>query len=135
MIFIERNTIQRALVLEIVKKLHAHPTADEVYAVIKAEHPNISRSTVYRNLKQLADAGKIGEVEVPGSADHFDYQNHHHYHIKCTKCGKIFDLDMDYIPDIGNLIKDNQGFQITGHNLVFTGICPRCLSENKHMGV
>ncbi|MDD6887427.1 MAG: transcriptional repressor, partial [bacterium] len=43
----KRNTIQRALVLEAVQRLHCHPTADEVYAVVAAEHPNISRATVY----------------------------------------------------------------------------------------
>ena len=52
-----RNTVQRQIVLQAVRSLHDHPTADSVYAVIAAEHPSISKATVYRNLNQLALQG------------------------------------------------------------------------------
>ena len=45
-----RNTIQRSLVYEAVNRLQSHATADEIYAAIAAEHPNISRATVYLSL-------------------------------------------------------------------------------------
>ena len=54
-----RNTIQRALVLEAVKTLHCHATADEVYEEIIKEHPTISKATVYRNLNLLSEMGEI----------------------------------------------------------------------------
>ena len=40
-----RNTIQRALVLEAVQSLHNHPTSADVYEVVRARHPTISRAT------------------------------------------------------------------------------------------
>ena len=49
-----RNTIQRQIVLQAVNQLHNHPTADAIYAFIAAQHPTISKATVYRNLNQLA---------------------------------------------------------------------------------
>ena len=52
----KRNTIQRSLVLNAVNKLQCHATADEVYDEIAKEHPNISKATVYRNLKLLSSA-------------------------------------------------------------------------------
>ena len=55
----KRHTIQRTLVFDAVNKLQCHATADEIYEEIAKEHPNISRATVYRNLKQLAEAGEI----------------------------------------------------------------------------
>ena len=56
---IQRNTIQCALVLETVNRMTGHVSADEVYDAIAADHPNISRATVYRNLNRLAEMGKI----------------------------------------------------------------------------
>lgn len=53
-----RNTIQRQIVLQAVNQLHNHPTADAIYAVIAAQHPTISKATVYRNLNQLAAQGR-----------------------------------------------------------------------------
>ena len=50
-----RNTIQRQLVLSAVRQLQNHPTADEVYQEVQKNCPTISRATVYRNLKLLAE--------------------------------------------------------------------------------
>ena len=60
-----RNTIQRALVLEAVQSLHNHPTSADVYEVVRARHPNISRATVYRNLGVLANRGKCCGLKFP----------------------------------------------------------------------
>ena len=61
---IKRNTIQCALVLETVNKLHRHATADEIYNDIVKEHPNISKGTVYRNLQRLCEKGDIRKREI-----------------------------------------------------------------------
>lgn len=124
--FIKRNTIQRSLVLEAVKKLECHATADEIYQMVVHEHPNISKGTVYRNLHQLADSGEIRKVEVPGGADRFDHRCHDHYHVRCLSCGRVFDVDMDYIEDLEKRVKDAHGFIFNGHDLMFKGICPEC---------
>lgn len=124
--FIKRNTIQRSLVLEAVKKLECHATADEIYQMVVHEHPNISKGTVYRNLHQLADSGEIRKVEVPGGADRFDHRCHDHYHVRCLSCGRVFDVDMDYIEDLEKRVKDTHGFTFNGHDLMFKGICPEC---------
>ena len=123
----KRKTIQRALTLRAVQTMQSHPTADEVYEAVSAEHPNISRGTVYRNLNQLSEDGEIREMEVPGGADRFDHCCHAHYHVRCLTCGRGFDVDMDYIPDLANSIKDTHGFQFSGYDLMFKGICPACL--------
>ena len=123
---IQRNTIQCALVLETVNQLQCHATADEVYDAIVKEHPTISRATVYRNLNRLSEMGKIRKIAVPDGPDRFDHRQHDHYHVKCVKCARVFDVDMDYIADLEEKIKDTHGFQFTGHNIIFTGICPKC---------
>ena len=123
---IKRNTIQCSLVLETVNKLQGHVTADEVYDAINREHPNISRATVYRNLKRLSQMGRIRRIEVPGGADRFERWCQKHYHVRCERCGRIFDVDMEVVTDLEQKIKDTHGFEFTGHDIIFTGICPQC---------
>lgn len=48
-----RNTKQRKLVLDAVRQSYNHPTADEIYNVVRAQDDKISRGTVYRNLNLL----------------------------------------------------------------------------------
>lgn len=119
----KRNTIQRDLVLKAVRKLKCHPTAEEVYAEVAKEYPTISRGTVYRNLNQLASSGEISSREIPSGANCYDHRCDEHYHAKCLRCGKVFDVDMEYIPDLGKNINDPHGFEFSGYDLVFKGVC------------
>lgn len=123
---IKRNTIQSTLVLETVRKLQCHATADEVYHEIMKDYPTISRGTVYRNLQRLCEMGAIRKWEIPGGADRFDHLCHDHYHVRCVSCGRVFDVDMDYIPNLEKSIRDAHGFTFIGYDIVFNGICPEC---------
>lgn len=126
---IQRNTIQRALVYEAVNALRCHATAEEVYAAVAKEHAHIGRGTVYRNLNQLAESGQIRKVEVPGGADRFDHQCRDHYHAKCLRCGRVFDVDMPYAADLEKSVRAPQGFTFSGHDIMFKGYCSDCKKE------
>ena len=121
-----RCTIQRALVLEAVRELRRHVTAEEVYNTIIKKYPNISRGAVYRNLNVLSESGEIRKVEMPSAADRFDHQCHNHYHAICMKCGEVFDVEMEFIADLEKNIKETHRFQFTGHDIIFKGICHEC---------
>lgn len=127
----KRHTIQRSLVLQAVNKLQCHATADEIYEAIVTEHPNVSRATVYRNLKLLSEMGDIRKMEIPGGADRFDHLCHDHCHVKCEKCGRVFDVDMEYITGLEQSIKDDRGFKFTGYDILFRGVCPDCQASSK----
>ena len=45
-----RMTKQRRIILEELRKVRSHPTADEIYAMVRRRLPRISLGTVYRNL-------------------------------------------------------------------------------------
>ena len=53
---------QRESIREFVKASKEHPTADDVYASIRKEYPNISLGTVYRNLSLLVELDEIVKV-------------------------------------------------------------------------
>lgn len=130
---IRRNTIQRTFVLEAVNKLHCHATADEIYNEIAKKHPTISRATVYRNLNLLSEMGEIRRLELLGSADRFDHISSNHCHVKCEVCGRVFDVDMDFVSGLESGIRDAHGFDFTGYDIIFHGICPEC-KEQKSSG-
>ena len=124
-----RNTIQRALVLEAVNTLQCHATADEVYEAIVKEHPTVSKATVYRNLNLLSGMGEIRKMEIPGGPDRFDHRCHDHCHVRCEKCGRVFDVDMEYVSGLEKGIRDTHGFAFTGYDILFRGICPDCRKD------
>ena len=121
-----RNTVQRKIILDVVQKMHSHPTAEEVYQEVHKEHPSISKATVYRNLHQLAGEGTVSSLLIQGSPERFDDRLSRHYHFRCKVCGSVFDVDMDYISGINDAVQRAYGFQVDEHDVLFKGICPKC---------
>lgn len=130
----KRSTTQRSLVLEAVKEMRSHVTADEVYDTIVKKYPSISRGTVYRNLNLLSNMGEIRKVEMPSGADRFEHQCQEHYHARCVKCGRVFDVEMEFIADLEKNIKDTHGFEFTSHDIIFKGICHKCKHDQLKSG-
>lgn len=125
----QRNTFQKAMTLDAVMYLANHPTADMVYSYIKKKYPQISRTTVYRNLNKLCDLGELTKVKVSGSADRFDHRLEPHYHFICNVCGEMCDLDLPYIEKINDMAQGLGGRKISAHQIMFDGICQNCLSS------
>jgi Fe2+ or Zn2+ uptake regulation protein len=106
--------------------MNDHPSADAVYAKIHGEYPSISRATVYRDLEYLSVNGQILHVQMPSGADCYDFNIHDHYHIRCEKCRRVFDICVPLSTRMLDGITDSDGFLITKCNVTFSGICPEC---------
>ena len=122
----ERNTKQKEAILRILKGTKTHPDAGWVYEQVKKEIPNISLGTVYRNLKMLKENGCINELDFAGSQGRFDGNVSSHYHFRCEKCGKVYDLDEPVDKRIEKWIAGKTGFKVTGHRLEIIGLCAEC---------
>jgi Fur family transcriptional regulator, peroxide stress response regulator len=121
-----RKSVQRDAILRIVKNATSHPGAVWVYDQVRKEIPNISMGTVYRNLKLLAQAGQIRELDIPGNASRFDGSTSKHQHLICEKCGCISDLDEAIDLKVEARIFQKTGFQVKRKYLKFIGLCSDC---------
>jgi Fur family transcriptional regulator, ferric uptake regulator len=119
-------TEQRQVILDELGKSKAHPTADEVFQLVRKRMPRISLGTVYRNLERLAESGLIQKMEVAGSQRRFDGTTSDHYHVRCVRCGRIEDARIDPIPDLTSALGKMRGYQVVGHRLEFMVVCPSC---------
>jgi Fur family ferric uptake transcriptional regulator len=123
-----RQTPQRQVVLEELRKLSTHPTAAELYQLTRRRLPKISLGTVYRNLELLAQMGVIRKLEIGGSEARYDGMLERHYHVRCVACGRVEDArDLPAQP-VYDEIDTLSGYQILDHRLEFVGICPTCRS-------
>lgn len=122
-----RLTNQRKVIIEELMKLHSHPTADELYEVVRGRLPHISLGTVYRNLEFLAKKGIIRKLEIGGAQKRFDGDLDNHQHIRCTECGRIDDLpDGTAVTHCDREILEGTGYEIIERRVEFLGICPGC---------
>lgn len=125
-----RHTVQKDIVLDAVKSLATHSTADEVYEYIHPNYPNIGKGTVYRNLNILAEENAIRKVGIPDGPDRYDHTCREHYHVTCVKCGAVCDVDMDAITDMLDRVRNSNGMELLGYDVLFKGICKKCMEQS-----
>lgn len=121
-----RRTRQREVVLEAVRSTMDHPTAEWVYRQARRRLPRISLGTVYRNLKQLAELGLIGEIHAGGHPARFDGNTGRHYHIRCLRCGRVNDLPLSVDTRLEEEAARAMNYEILGHQVEIQGLCPLC---------
>jgi Fur family ferric uptake transcriptional regulator/Fur family peroxide stress response transcriptional regulator len=122
----QRNTLQRKIVLDTLMRLENHPTVEELHAEIQEYYPAISKTTIYRNLRILAQNGQVRQVSLPYGPERYEGQPEPHYHFQCRLCGGIYDVDIPVITDIDAHVARKHGFGVDGHDIVFHGICKKC---------
>jgi len=123
---IRRETRQREAILNVLRSADSHPTADWIYDEVRKAIPNISKGTVYRNLKILRETGEISELNLSGTVSRFEGRQENHYHFRCEKCGRVFDLDEPVNNELDERVARKTGFKISYHQLEFRGLCKDC---------
>lgn len=124
-----RLTTQRQIILEELGKVTCHPTANEVYDMVRKRLPRIGLGTVYRNLELLAESGVILKLEVGGTQKRFDATVEPHYHIRCASCGKVDDIDIPVQEHINQAAMAASNYEVLGHHIEFSGICHSCRTK------
>jgi Fe2+ or Zn2+ uptake regulation protein len=120
-----RMTNQKLKIMEHLKNIKTHPTAELVYRVVSKDLPAISLATVYRNLNLLAEQGKILKLEINGEY-HYDGFCDSHQHLVCTNCDKIIDIGQKEISNYAMRKIKSSDFELRSVRIIFYGICKNC---------
>lgn len=87
-----RNSATRNSIYEYLCGTKEHPSAGMIYLDLKESNPNLSFGTVYRNLKQLEETGRVIRVSTVNNRERYDANCSDHLHFACEKCGRVIDL-------------------------------------------
>jgi len=124
-----RNTNQRKIILEELQGMTSHPSAGDLYEIVRERLPRISLATVYRNLELLTKLGFVKKLALSGGETRFDAATMPHNHIRCVECGRIDDIDIPVLrsPCVQDYSEStNSSYLIKGCNVEYYGLCPEC---------
>lgn len=123
-----RLSKQREAILAELCKVKTHPTADEVYDMVRKIMPRISLGTVYRNLDFLSSRGVVLRIGGAGTQKRFDGNPSPHPHLRCTVCGRVDDLEFPLaLPELS--AEQAMGYKELRCDVEFVGVCPLCSGE------
>ena len=119
-------THQRQVIYDVLCSAEGHPSPEEVYASVKRRIPSISLATVYKNLHLFIDSGIFKQVSLHHGSMRVETNHTRHYHLLCTQCKTIHDID----PDLLGLAAMPQalpgGFLVERLAVDVLGVCADC---------
>jgi Fur family ferric uptake transcriptional regulator len=121
------------VILEAIQGVTSHPSADQVYEMVRCKMPRISLGTVYRNLEMLTQQGLIQKLDGQ-QHKHYDGNTCNHPHFLCQECGLVFDLPVDLATQVELVKEAAKEFEILGQKMEFYGFCPKCRKKQSEDG-
>jgi len=121
-------TKPRKIILDEVFKDHGHFNVDALYDLIRKDHNNVSRATIYRTMPLLVGSGLIKQSLRCQAKDHYEHIHGHpsHLHLICVKCGRIIEVESKSIEATLLDLSQKKGFTIKEFNVGAKGICKKC---------
>jgi Fur family transcriptional regulator, ferric uptake regulator len=123
---LQRMTRQRRLLMQVLDRKNWHPTAEEIYDIVRERAPRISLGTVYRNLDILSREGIVQKVDAAGLQRRFDGNPKPHSHAQCLECLEVWDVETAPESFFEPVLVMCPDFRITGYKLVYEGYCSKC---------
>ena len=123
----QRHSKKRQAILDCLCSTTTHPTAEWIHGQLRPLYPDLSLATVYRNLKQMQEAGLVRSVGIVDGHERFDGNTLPHSHVVCSRCGCVADIHGAALPS--ELIADAEaatGFTIPDASVRLIGLCPSC---------
>lgn len=123
-----RSTAQRRLVTDTFFRSAEHLSIEDLLARVRKKDPKVGYATVYRTLKLLKESGLANERNFGDGVSRYEvsYDDEHHDHLICTKCGKIVEFEDDRIEHLQDELARNHGFELTAHKHELYGLCTDC---------
>jgi Fur family transcriptional regulator, ferric uptake regulator len=122
-------TSQRRAVLEALSRAEGHPSAEDVYLIVKRENPRVALGTVYQALSVLEEVGVIGSKHWADSPTRYDLNVEPHLDIRCTRCGEVSEVPGVTLGGVEARIRRNTPYKVTHATVVVEGLCPACVDS------
>ena len=122
-----RPSYPRLKVLQFLTQNKCHPDVEQIYASLRKEDPNLSKTTVYNTLSVFAETGLVRILTIEDNETRYDIVTDNHGHFKCESCGKIYDFTID-IDSCSP--RDLADFEIKAKEVYFRGNCSDCLVKS-----
>ena len=125
-----KNFRKRNAIFECLCRSKSHPSAEAIYTQLKAEIPDLSLGTVYRNLNLFKEQGLAISVATVHGVERFDGNTKPHVHFICNHCTAVIDLeDMEVPQALTTAAERSVGGKVAECQLSFTGTCKNCMNK------
>ncbi|MCX7836118.1 MAG: transcriptional repressor [bacterium] len=119
----------RIRILAMLRTATTPLTVEQLMHLLNSVGISIGRASLFRNLDTFVRVGLAERLSSNARASQYTachYSSDHHHHLICTKCNRVVEVDGCVSVDTLSEIEKNAKVKITGHSIIFYGLCARC---------
>jgi Fe2+ or Zn2+ uptake regulation protein len=121
-----KATPARIGVMRFLESVDQPADANTVLGDLKDEGIHADPATIYRILDLLYKRGLIQKIELGEGKYRYEKSQKHHHHLICTNCGRIQNVEGEFLKKMENEIYSDKKFKVNSHSLEFFGLCQDC---------
>lgn len=121
-----RATATRLAIVETMIDASDHMTADELAGEVRRRFPTINRSTVYRTLGFLEEAGIVDHVHLGHGRAVYHLADKDHQHLVCESCAAVTEIPINELRSLKNQLERDHRFALDTRHFAIVGLCERC---------
>ena len=124
---IARPSHIRPAITEVLERGDRHDwTIEELRDALSERGLPADFSSVFRALRRLERDGSVTRIELGDGKARYEAAGEHHEHVRCDRCGAVGEVPGCVVGDAVPRVQQLTGFTVTGHQILFSGTCPRC---------
>jgi Fur family ferric uptake transcriptional regulator len=122
-----RATIALRSVVAALVEAEGHRSVEEIVAVVAAEYPDISESTVYRTLERLEELDIAYHVHLGHGPSQWHLAGwRSHQHLICRNCGGVIEVAPGLFEPLASELEARYGFRADVGHFAVSGTCMPC---------
>jgi Fur family ferric uptake transcriptional regulator len=123
-----RSTRQKRAVAAVLDSAGGFLSAQELFTQLRGRGENIGLTTIYNQLRSLADAGQVDALRSDDGEVRYrrcDSSGHHH-HLVCRRCGRTVEVEEPGVERWADQVAAAHDFVEVSHTLEIVGLCASC---------
>jgi Fur family ferric uptake transcriptional regulator len=123
-----KRSTKREQILGTFLKQEGHLSADDLFDLVRRQHPGVGRATVYRSLQWMVDRGVARKVDFGEGRSRFEpaYRHPRHFHLICTTCHRSSEFLSSDVEALMEEIAAARHFAATQAVVQIVGTCEEC---------
>lgn len=127
----ERSTPQKRALAAVLDASPGFRSAQDLHAELRARGANVGLTTVYNQLRALADAGELDCIRADDGEILYRRcgSGQHHHHLLCRSCGRTVEVEGPEVELWASRVAAEAGFSEISHTFEIQGLCPDCAAS------
>jgi Fur family ferric uptake transcriptional regulator len=126
----ERSTRQKRALAAVLDEADGFRSAQDLYSEVRARGNRVGLTTVYNQLRSLADAGRVDTLRADDGETLYRRcaTGSHHHHLVCRRCGTSVEVEAPELESWAEKVATANSFVDVDHTLEIMGTCPGCVT-------